>query len=92
MTSVKRFNWIREPTGWQRLQTRRATHAKVSQQAMDYGTSASNAFANAQANMASGMANIAAKVAGQRIQSQASTARNSLSSLAETLNSLNTLA
>ncbi len=92
MTSVKRFNWIREPTGWQRLQKWRANHANVSQQAMNYGTSASNAFANAEANMASGMATIAAKVANQRVQSQASASRNSLSSIAETLNSLNTVA
>lgn len=88
MTSVKRFNWIREPTGWQRVQQWRATHAKVSQQAMDYGTSASNAFANAQANMAMGMATIAAKVANQRVQSQAAASRNQLGSIAGVLNTL----
>jgi hypothetical protein len=88
MTSVKRFNWIREPTGWQRVQKWRATHAKVSQQAMDYGTSASNAFANAQVNMTTGMATIAAKVGNQRVQSQAAASRNQLGSVADLLNTL----
>jgi len=89
MTSVKRFNWIREPTTWQRVQTWRANHAKVSQQSMDYGSAASNRFASAQINLTTGMATISAKAANQRIQSQAVTAQSQLSSV---FNSINTLA
>jgi hypothetical protein len=88
MTSVKRFNWIREPTTWQRVQKWRTNHAKVSQQAMDYGTAASNKFASAQVDLTTGMATISAKVANQRIQSQAAASRNQLGSVADLLNTL----
>lgn len=88
MTSVKRFNWIRNPTAWQRIQSTRATHAKVSQDAMDYGAAASNKFASAQINLTTGLANNAAKVANQRVQAQAASSRDQLSSLADVLNTL----
>jgi hypothetical protein len=88
MTSVKRFNWIRQPTAWQSTQAWRARHAEASQKSLDYSTAASNAFASAQINLTTGMATISAQVANGRVQSQASASRNQLSSLAEAINTL----
>jgi hypothetical protein len=89
MASVKRFNWIREPTTWQRIQQRRESNAKLSQQFLDTTSAASTKFASAQIDQTAGIASIAAKIANQRVQSQASASRNQLNSL---LGSINTLA
>lgn len=88
MSSVKRFNWIREPTAWQRVQKWREGHAKVSQQAMDLGAAASNKFASAQIDQTAGLATISAKVANQRIQSQAVAARNQLNAAFGSINTI----
>ena len=89
MPSVKRFNWIRQPTAWQSIQQRRDSNAKLSQQFLDTTSAASTKFASAQIDQTAGIANIAAKIANQRIQSQASASRDQLNSL---LSSINTLA
>jgi hypothetical protein len=88
MASVKRFNWIREPTAWQRVQQRRASHAEISQRAMEYGAAASNNFASAQIGMTTGMSTISAQVANQRVQAQASAARNQLNSAFGSVNTV----
>jgi hypothetical protein len=88
MATVKRFNWVRQPTAWQSAQAWRGRHAKATQQSLEYGTAASNAFASAQINLTTGMATNVAKLANQRVQSQAAAARNQLNSAFGSINTL----
>jgi len=88
MTSVKRFNWVRQQTAWQSTQAWRERHAKASQQSLDYSAAATNSFASAQINLTTGMATISAQVANARVQSQASASQNQLGSVADLLNTL----
>jgi len=68
--AVKRFNWIRSPSVWQRTVAWREKQQAARANFEATNTAASNTFAAASADLAAGMGEIAARVASKRIQSE----------------------
>ncbi|MGH6770036.1 MAG: hypothetical protein ACRECO_13550, partial [Xanthobacteraceae bacterium] len=77
---IKRFNWLKRPTGWQFVQAWRASRRTMAQRFQQDAAVASSAFVAAQNNLIVGMAAIAAKTSIQRTQNEISAVKNQIAS------------
>jgi hypothetical protein len=68
--SVKRFNWLRSPSAWERAQTWRARQQEMRESFEAANSSANSSFFAATINQVSGLGAIAAQIASSRAQAQ----------------------
>ena len=65
---TKRFNWVRQPTAWQSMQTWRAKRQEQNDSFDSRMSTARDAFSTAQTNLTTGIAEISANIATKRMQ------------------------
>jgi hypothetical protein len=68
--SVKRFNWVRSPSLWERNLAWRARQQEVRESYEAANSSASSGFFAANLNLVTGLGSIAAEAALARVQAQ----------------------
>lgn len=64
---IKRFNWLRSPTGWERMQAWQARRRAMREDFEAANDLARSGFATAWSNQISGLADLAAQAARARI-------------------------
>jgi hypothetical protein len=68
---VKRFNWVRSPSTWERSQAWRARQQEARENFEAANSSAGTSFFSATMNQVTGTGQIVAQTASRRIQAQA---------------------
>jgi hypothetical protein len=71
---IKRFNWVKRPTQWERIQAWQQHRSRMVQRFREEASAAASAFASAQQNLSVGMASLAAQASIQRAQKALSAA------------------
>jgi hypothetical protein len=65
---VKRFNWLKRPSAWDRAQAWRERQQEMREKFESANSAAANAFGTASINLVTGLGSIVAKKASQRMQ------------------------
>jgi hypothetical protein len=65
---VKRFNWVRAPSGWERVQAWQERRRAMRADFEAASNTAVSAFATAWSNQITGTSNLAAQAASDRVQ------------------------
>jgi hypothetical protein len=68
--SIRRFNWVRNPTAWQSAQAWRERQQSARENFEATNSGANSAFASAATAFVSGMGDITTQVAVKRIQAE----------------------
>jgi hypothetical protein len=69
--SVKRFNWVRSPSLWERNLAWRARQQEIRESSESANSSASSGFFSANLNLVTGLGSIAAEAAISRVRAKA---------------------
>ena len=85
---VKRFNWVKRPSGWEFNQAWRAQRANMISRMRDEASAASAAFANAQNSLSTGLASLAAQASITRAQAEINAVRDQFTAAANSINKL----
>jgi hypothetical protein len=80
MSTIKRFNWVRSPSAWERSQAWRERQAELRANFETASSAANTRFFSASIDQTTGLGQIAAQTASRRIQAEA--VRRALSQLA----------